>query len=130
MNRFRPEKLGFRAISRDFTRVSNGFRHTLFLHGFLAAQEDQHGHTPLLWAVRHGMFGAMQLLLRPFGDLGGLEIAMKRRHGALASHADHRGLTALHWCCALGFSRLCKLLLADQELTEAHVKGAPKSRRS
>lgn len=27
-------------------------------------QEDQHGHTPLLWAVRHGMAGAMQLLLR------------------------------------------------------------------
>lgn len=28
-------------------------------------QEDRHGHTPLLWAVRHGMAGAMQLLLRP-----------------------------------------------------------------
>ena len=27
-------------------------------------KEDQHGHTPLLWAVRHGMAGAMQLLLR------------------------------------------------------------------
>ncbi|CAK9031200.1 Ankyrin repeat [Durusdinium trenchii] len=66
-------------------------------HPQLNFQEDQYGHTPLLWAVRHGMAGAMQLLLR---------------HGALAWHSDQRGLTALHWCCALDLPRLCRLLLA------------------
>lgn len=68
----------------------------LLRHPQLNFQEDRHGHTPLLWAVRHGMAGAMQLLLR---------------HGAVPWHSDHRGLTALHWACALGFGRLCKLLL-------------------
>eukprot|EP00913_Durusdinium_trenchii_P002939 g2726.t1 len=34
------------------------------------------------------------------------------RHGALAWHSDQRGLTALHWCCALDLPRLCRLLLA------------------
>eukprot|EP00435_Cladocopium_sp_Y103_P042896 s1142_g12.t1 len=65
-------------------------------HPQLNFQEDRHGHTPLLWAVRHGMAGTMQLLLR---------------HGAVPWHSDHRGLTAVHWACALGFGRLCKLLL-------------------
>jgi len=65
-------------------------------HPQLNFQEDHHGHTPLLWAVRHGMAGAMQLLLR---------------HGAVPWHSDHRGLTAVHWASALGFHRLCKLLL-------------------
>ena len=27
------------------------------------------------------------------------------RHGAVPWHSDHRGLTALHWACALGFGR-------------------------
>ncbi|CAJ1355871.1 unnamed protein product, partial [Effrenium voratum] len=66
-------------------------------HPKLNFQEDQHGHTPLLWAVRHGMAKAMQLLLR---------------HGALAWHCDAKGLTALHWAAALGYTRICKLLLA------------------
>lgn len=60
-------------------------------------QQDSHGHTPLFWAVRHGLLGAAQLLLR---------------HGAVAQHADRRGLTALHWSAALGYPRLCHLILA------------------
>jgi len=76
-------------------------------------QQDSHGHTPLLWAVRHGLFGAAQLLLR---------------HGAVAQHADRRGLTALHWAAALGYPRLCRLLLAAPRLPEQEVGNCRDSR--
>ncbi|CAE7467804.1 secG [Symbiodinium pilosum] len=66
-------------------------------HPELNLQEDPHGHTPLFWAVRHGLVGATQLLIR---------------RGAASWHTDKRGLTALHWAAALGFARICSLLLA------------------
>ncbi|CAE7261491.1 FCSK [Symbiodinium sp. CCMP2592] len=65
-------------------------------HPDLIHQEDTHGHTPLFWAVRHGLAGATQLLIRK---------------GAASWHCDKRGLTALHWAAALGFARLCGMLV-------------------
>lgn len=62
----------------------------------LSFQPDRHGHTPLMWAVRHGLTGVAELLVR---------------HGADLLHTDRRGLAALHWAAALGFPKLCALLL-------------------
>lgn len=69
-------------------------------------QQDSHGHTPLLWAVRHGLYGAVQLLLQ---------------HGAVVQHADRRGLTALHWAAALGYPRICQLLFSSPGVTSEQM---------
>lgn len=60
-------------------------------------QQDGQGHTPLFWAVRHGMVRTAELLLGSSAD---------------AEHTDAKGQTALHVASAHGYARVCQLLLA------------------